>query len=249
MTTQPVEKSVPPDADPALHGGGEGAPAMWRLALGALGVVYGDIGTSPLYTFRECFHESTGIVVDPVSVYGVLSLVFWGVMIIVSGKYALLILRADNQGQGGLLALIALALQRARSMGRRKLLFTLGMIGAALFIGDGMITPAITMLSAVEGLSVAEPSLQHYVLPITLIIVIALFFVQSRGTGSVGNLFGPVMALWFVCIALLGIGGLVYNPRVLLAIIPYYGIRFLFEHATVAFPVLGSVLLAITGAE
>ncbi|MES1150265.1 MAG: potassium transporter Kup [Dongia sp.] len=251
MTTE----SAPPEtsaADPGVpHGptGGEGAPAMWRLALGALGVVYGDIGTSPLYTFRECFHESTGIVVDRVSVYGVLSLVFWGVMIIVSGKYAMLILKADNQGQGGLLALIALALQRARSMGRRKLLFTLGMIGAALFIGDGMITPAITMLSAVEGLTVAEPGLQHYVMPITLAIVIALFFVQSRGTGSVGNLFGPVMFLWFVCIAVLGIGGLVYNPQVLLAIIPYYGIRFLFEHASVAFPVLGSVLLAITGAE
>jgi KUP system potassium uptake protein len=237
--------------DPAVpHSGtGEGAPAMWRLALGALGVVYGDIGTSPLYTFRECFHESTGIVVDRVSVYGVLSLVFWGVMIIVSGKYAMLILKADNQGQGGLLALIALALQRARSMGRRKLLFTLGMIGAALFIGDGMITPAITMLSAVEGLTVAEPGLQHYVVPITLAIVIVLFFVQSRGTGSVGTLFGPVMFLWFICIAVLGIGGLVYNPQVLLALLPYYGIRFLFEHASVAFPVLGSVLLAITGAE
>ncbi|HEY4163461.1 MAG TPA: KUP/HAK/KT family potassium transporter, partial [Dongiaceae bacterium] len=222
---------------------------MWQLGLGALGVVYGDIGTSPLYTFRECFHETTGIAVDRVSVYGVLSLVFWGVMIIVSGKYALLILRADNQGQGGMLALIALALQRARNMGRRKLLFTLGMIGAALFIGDGMITPAISVLSAVEGLAVAEPQLQHYVVVITLVIVVGLFVVQSRGTGSVGVLFGPVMCVWFAALALLGIGGLVANPEVLMAILPYYGIRFLFEHAAVAFPVLGSVLLAITGAE
>jgi KUP system potassium uptake protein len=224
-------------------------PKLWHLALGALGVVYGDIGTSPLYTFRECFHETTGIAVDRVSVYGVLSLVFWGVMIIVSGKYALLILRADNQGQGGMLALIALALQRARNLGRRKLLFTLGMIGAALFIGDGMITPAISVLSAVEGLAVAEPELQHYVVVITLVIVVGLFFVQSRGTGSVGVLFGPVMCIWFAALALLGIGGLVRNPEVLAAILPYYAIRFLIEHATIAFPVLGSVLLAITGAE
>jgi KUP system potassium uptake protein len=170
-------------------------------------------------------------------------------MIIVSGKYALLILRADNQGQGGLLALIALALQRARNMGRRKLLFVLGMIGAALFIGDGMITPAVTMLSAVEGLTVAEPELQHYVVPITLVIVVLLFAVQSRGTGSVGNLFGPVMCLWFLCLAVLGIGGIYSNPEVLLALSPHYGILFLIQHATVAFPVLGSVLLAITGAE
>ncbi|HVO03755.1 MAG TPA: potassium transporter Kup [Candidatus Cybelea sp.] len=236
-------------ADGSLHGMGEHAPKLWRLALGALGVVYGDIGTSPLYTFRECFHESTGVAVDRVSVYGVLSLVFWGVMIIVSGKYALLILRADNQGQGGMLALIALALQRARSMGRRKLLFTLGMIGAALFIGDGMITPAISVLSAVEGLSVAEPALQHYVVPVTLVIVVMLFLLQSRGTGSVGVLFGPVMCVWFACLAVLGIAAIIGNPSVLLAILPFYGLRFLFEHAPVAFPVLGSVLLAITGAE
>src|SRR5690348_14741223 len=223
MSTESAQQETSA-TDPAVpHGpGGEGAPAMWRLALGALGVVYGDIGTSPLYTFRECFHHATGIAVDRVSVYGVLSLVFWGVMIIVSGKYAMLILRADNQGQGGLLALIALALQRARSMGRRKLLFTLGMIGAALFIGDGMITPAITMLSAVEGLTVAEPGLQHYVVPITLAIVIALFFVQSRGTGSVGTLFGPVMCLWFACLAILGIGSILFNPSILLAILPWY---------------------------
>jgi KUP system potassium uptake protein len=231
------------------NGASDAPPAMWRLALGALGVVYGDIGTSPLYTFRECFHEVTGIAVDRVSVFGVLSLVFWGVMIIVSGKYALLILRADNQGQGGMLALIALALQRARNMGRRKLLFVLGMIGAALFIGDGMITPAVTILGAVEGLAVAEPTLSHYIVPITLVVVILLFLVQSRGTGVVGSLFGPVMCLWFACLSVLGIGGIVRNPEVLLALSPHYAILFLFEHAGVAFPVLGSVLLAITGAE
>src|SRR5262249_55252339 len=147
-----------------------------------------------------------------------------------------LILRADNQGQGGMLALIALALQRARSMGRRKLLFTLGMIGAALFIGDGMITPAISVLSAVEGIAVAQPGLSHYVVPVTVAIVILLFLVQSRGTGSVGNLFGPVMCLWFATLAVLGVGGIVYNPQVILALNPYYGVRFLFEHAVVAFP-------------
>jgi KUP system potassium uptake protein len=231
------------------HHNGDMAPAMWKLALGALGVVYGDIGTSVLYTFRECFHEVNGVQVDRTTVFGVLSLVFWGVAIIVSFKYALLILRADNQGQGGLLALIALALQRARNMGRRKLLFTLGMIGAALFIGDGMITPAISVLSAVEGLTVAEPELHDYVVPITLVIVILLFLVQSRGTGSVGNLFGPVMMLWFAALAALGVLGIVHNPEVLMAISPWYAARFLFEHAGVAFPVLGSVLLAITGAE
>jgi KUP system potassium uptake protein len=251
MTADRVEPERSAEAELAAPGDGasETAPKMWRLALGALGVVYGDIGTSPLYTFRECFHQSTGIVVDRVSVFGVLSLVFWGVMIIVSGKYALLILRADNQGQGGMLALIALALQRARNMGRRKLLFTLGMIGAALFIGDGMITPAISVLSAVEGLTVAEPGLQHYVVPITVAIVILLFAMQSRGTGSVGALFGPVMCLWFACLAVLGISGIVFNPEVLLAVSPHYAVIFLVEHAKVAFPVLGSVLLAITGAE
>src|SRR3954469_19260181 len=209
MTSQPETGS--PQSEPSGHlgeGGGETSPTGWKLAIGALGVVYGDIGTSPLYTFRECFHHATGIPVDEVSVFGVLSLVFWTVMIIVSGKYALLILRLDNQGQGGLLALIALALQRARNMGRRKLLFTLGMIGAALFIGDGMITPAISVLSAVEGLAIAEPSLSHYVVPITLVIVIGLFLVQSRGTGSVGNLFGPIMCLWFLTLAVLGIIGI-----------------------------------------
>src|SRR3954468_14336568 len=250
MTSQPTPETGPRSETIANLGEpGETSPAGWKLAIGALGVVYGDIGTSPLYTFRECFHHATGIPVDEVTVFGVLSLVFWTVMIIVTGKYALLILRADNQGQGGLLALIALALQRARNMGRRKLLFVLGMIGAALFIGDGMITPAVTMLSAVEGLTVAEPGLQHYVVPITLAIVVLLFAVQSRGTGSVGTLFGPVMCLWFACLAVLGLVGIASNPAVLLALNPYYGIRFLVEHAFVAFPVLGSVLLAITGAE
>jgi KUP system potassium uptake protein len=253
MTSEPASPEPRPVRSmPTAHSGavaGEPSPAAWKLAMGALGVVYGDIGTSPLYTFRECFHHVTGIAVDEVSVYGVLSLVFWTVMIIVSGKYALLILRADNQGQGGMLALIALALQRARSMGRRKLLFTLGMIGAALFIGDGMITPAISVLSAVEGIAVAQPGLQHYVVPVTLVIVVLLFAVQSRGTGSVGILFGPVMCLWFTALAVLGISGIIGNPEVLLALNPYYGLRFLFEHVFVAFPVLGSVLLAITGAE
>jgi KUP system potassium uptake protein len=252
MTTDPTpEAGIPQSqpADPAGEAAGEVSPAGWKLAIGALGVVYGDIGTSPLYTFRECFHHATGMEVDHVAIYGVLSLVFWTVMIIVSGKYALLILRLDNQGQGGLLALIALALQRARNMGRRKLLFVLGMIGAALFVGDGMITPAISVLSAVEGIAVAQPSLAHYVVPITLVIVVGLFLVQSRGTGRVGSMFGPVMCLWFVTLGVLGIFGIVNNPEVLLALSPHYAVRFLFEHGAVAFPVLGSVLLAITGAE
>ncbi|WP_395019772.1 potassium transporter Kup [Dongia sp.] len=251
MTHQSDPESGLPRPQPTAHSGETGAPSPTaiKLAIGALGVVYGDIGTSPLYTLRECFSPAHGLGVDRVSVYGVLSLIFWAVMIIVSGKYALLILRADNQGQGGMLALIALALQRARNMGRRKLLFVLGMIGAALFIGDGMITPAISVLSAVEGLAVAEPGLEHYVVPITLVIVVGLFLVQSRGTGMVGGLFGPVVCLWFIALAVLGIHGIVGNPEVLLAINPYYGVRFLFEHAVIAFPVLGSVLLAITGAE
>jgi KUP system potassium uptake protein len=252
MTSQPNPETGSASSEPNPHLGeatGEASSTGWKLAIGALGVVYGDIGTSPLYTFRECFHHATGIPVDEVSVFGVLSLVFWTVMIIVSGKYALLILRADNQGQGGMLALIALALQRARNMGRRKLLFTLGMIGAALFIGDGMITPAISVLSAVEGIAVAQPGLSHYVVPVTLVIVVLLFAVQSRGTGSVGILFGPVMCAWFTVLAVLGLIGIIHNPSVMLALNPYYGLRFLVEHGGVAFPVLGSVLLAITGAE
>jgi len=249
MTTEPTNGTAPGDGTDQVSGTGEISPAAWKLAIGALGVVYGDIGTSPLYTLRESFHHAAGIESDRAAIFGVLSLVFWAVAIIVSGKYALLILRLDNQGQGGMLALIALALQRARNMGRRKLLFTLGMIGAALFIGDGMITPAISVLSAVEGIAVAQPGLQHYVVPITLIIVIGLFLVQSRGTGRVGNMFGPIMMLWFATLAVLGLFGIAGNPEVLFALNPWYGFRFLFEHAPVAFPVLGSVLLAVTGAE
>ena len=239
------------------HAAGNGEPAvshhaetrMWPLAMAALGVVYGDIGTSPLYTFRQCFHEAVGLYADKPTVFGILSLIFWAVAIIVSGKYALLILRADNNGQGGLLALIALALQKVTTARGKRVLFILGMLGAALFIGDGMITPAISVLSAVEGLTIAEPGLQHFVVPVTAVIVIGLFVVQSRGTGSVGRLFGPVMLVWFAVLALLGLLQIIHTPSVLMAINPYYALHFLVTNVGVAFPVLGSVLLAVTGAE
>jgi KUP system potassium uptake protein len=218
------------------------------LALAALGVVYGDIGTSPIYAFRESVIAS-GDTPHWHNIAGLLSLIFWVVAIVVSGKYASLILRADNQGQGGMLALVALALQKVQRPKVRYTLLMLGVAGAALFLGDAVITPAISVLSAIEGLELKAPGLAPYVIPITIAIVIGFFAVQSHGSGAVGRLFGPIMCLWFLVLAVLGILEIVQNPSVLIALNPVYAIRFIFEHIEITLMVLGSVLLAVTGGE
>jgi KUP system potassium uptake protein len=215
------------------------------LCLTALGVVYGDIGTSPLYAFRACFSREIGLPRDPATVYGVLSLIVWSLIIIVSVKYVLVIMRLDNQGEGGILALIALLLQKTR----RSLLIGLGLFGAALLYGDGIITPAISVLSAVEGLEIAVPELRHVVVPATLVILLVLFVCQRYGTARVGGVFGPIMMVWFATIGSLGAIEIARAPGVLLALNPWYGVQVFVHHRTAGFLVLGAVVLAITGAE
>jgi KUP system potassium uptake protein len=220
------------------------------LTVGALGVVFGDIGTSPLYAMKEVFRGPHPLQPDPDSVYGVLSLVFWAITIIVSIKYVSLIMRADNEGEGGIMALISLVQGATiRSRQAKFALIALGAFGASLFYGDGMITPAVSVLSAVEGLGIAAPGLEDYVIPITLVIITTLFSIQRFGTSAVGRLFGPVMGLWFVVIGLLGLVKVVGDPGVLRALSPTYGISFFVHHGGDAFLALGSVVLAVTGAE
>jgi KUP system potassium uptake protein len=219
------------------------------LALGALGVVYGDLGTSPLYTVQTLFSHQYRQTVHktPIGVYGVTSLVFWALIIIASAKYAGVIMRAHNRGDGGIMALAALI--RRKRVPRAALLVALGLLGAGLFLGDGMITPAITVTSAVEGLTVATPGISHLVVPIALVILIGLFLVQRFGTGAVGWLFGPVLVLWFLVIGVLGAGQVVAHPGVLQALSPTWGARFLIDHGVHAWLTLGAVVLCVTGAE
>jgi KUP system potassium uptake protein len=223
--------------------------ARLLLALGALGVVYGDIGTSPIYALRETLHSAGGEA-QWATVAGCLSLMFWLIMIVVSFKYAGLILRANNDGQGGMLALVALSLQKVAQSRYRRVLLILGVAGTALFFGDAVITPAISVLSAVEGLEVKAPGLVDYIKPITLGIVIGLFLVQSHGTGVVGRFFGPIVLAWFAVLAALGLRQIVEMPMILTAINPLYAIEFVANHdASTLFAVMGSVLLAVTGGE
>jgi KUP system potassium uptake protein len=221
------------------------------LSLGALGIVFGDIGTSPLYALQTVFAADEHAVRPTQSgVYGVISLVFWAITLIVSIKYVTLIMRADNEGEGGIMALIALI--REKGLQRRfaqVTLVALGIFGASLFYGDGMITPAISVLSAVEGIEVVEPSLHDVVVPITLAILAALFTIQRFGTGAVGRWFGPIMGLWFTLLAIAGLHEVVKEPGILRAISPTYAVSFMFEHGHVAFIALGSVVLTVTGAE
>ena len=218
------------------------------LGLGALGVVYGDLGTSPIYTMQVLFTQHRDAAQPtPAGVYGVISLIFWSMTLIVSFKYAWLLMRAHNRGDGGGMALVAL-IQR-RGIGRTVLLVTLGIFGAGLFFGDGMITPAISVTSAVEGLGVVDHGLAHLVVPISLGILIALFAVQRKGTGAVGWLFGPLLLVWFVVIGLLGVHEVIQQPQVLQALSPTWGARFMIDHGGYAFLALGGVVLALTGAE
>jgi len=222
--------------------------SFWTLALGSIGVVYGDIGTSPLYAFKESVAAvATGGEITRDIVMGVLSLILWSLILVVTIKYVTILLRADNKGEGGTLTLVALA-QRALGY-RRGLVLFLGIAGAGLFYGDAVITPAISVLSAVEGLKLATPALESYVVPITLVILVALFAVQSRGTGRVAAFFGPIMFTWFAVLAVLGALHIADDPTVLFAINPAYGVVFFVNHPGVSLAVLGTVCLSVTGAE
>ncbi len=232
---------------------GENAPdpstGFAALSLAALGVVFGDIGTSPVYTFRECFNPEHGLPLDAEHVLGVLSMIFWALIIVVTVKYVLLIMRADNQGEGGILALLALALEQAQGERSRNLLTLLALGGAALFYGDSMITPAISVLSAVEGIGVATPALNRFVLPLTIVVLLALFLFQKGGTGRVGRIFGPVMVLWFAVIAIIGVLQIAETPHVLEALNPAHAAHIFIATPGAGFVVLGAVALAITGGE
>jgi KUP system potassium uptake protein len=220
-----------------------------KLAVGALGVVYGDIGTSPLYALKECFGGPHGVPAEPANIVGVVSLVFWALAFVVTFKYLAFVMRADNRGEGGILALMALVGKTETSRAGRRVLLVLGLFGAALLYGDGVITPAISVLGAIEGVAVAAPPLAHLVVPITVLILLLLFLFQKRGTATVGAVFGPIMILWFVSIAALGVRGILLDPGILRAVSPVEGIRFFAHHGGHGFLVLGGVVLVITGAE
>jgi KUP system potassium uptake protein len=237
----------------AAHGHGPESPPsraqFLALCLTALGVVYGDIGTSPLYAMRECFAPGHGVRPTPENVLGVLSLMFWALMLSVSLKYLAYVMRADNRGEGGILALLALALPPGGTGRTRSALVVLGLFGCALLWGDGMITPAISVLGAVEGLTLASPRFESNVIPIAIVILIGLFTAQRYGTARVGRVFGPIMVLWFLTLATLGVVSLVQRPEVLGAVNPAHAVRFFLAHGTHGFIVLGAVVLCVTGGE
>jgi KUP system potassium uptake protein len=228
---------------------GGGTNRLALLTISALGIVYGDIGTSPLYALRECFHGAHAIPPSPQNVLGVLSLVFWALVVVVTLKYQVYVLRADNRGEGGILALMALVRGKLGRRHRQWLFVALGLFGAALLYGDGAITPAISVLSAVEGLEVATPLFKPYIVPATVAILLGLFYVQRRGTGGLGSIFGPVMAVWFLAVAVLGAAALARHPAVLAAIDPRHAARFFTRNGGHGFLVLGAVFLVATGGE
>jgi KUP system potassium uptake protein len=223
--------------------------ALAALTLGALGVVYGDIGTSPLYALKEVFHGGH-VATTPDNILGVLSLIFWTMTVIVSVKYVLLILRADNNGEGGLIAMLALATMAVKDKpALRRVLMTVGLFGTAIFYGDGVITPAISVLSAVEGLEVAAPALHAWIIPLTLLVLTGLFAVQRLGTGGIGRAFGPITLVWFIALVALGIPHILANPSVLAALNPWHAALFFIHQPWVAFVGLGAVVLCVTGGE
>src|SRR5215470_7201250 len=227
----------------------QSATGLLGLAIASIGVVYGDIGTSPLYAFREAVNAAAGpdAMPTPAAVYGVLSLILWALIVIVTLKYVLVLLRADNNGEGGTLTLMALA--RKATGDNIPLVVMLGIIGASLFFGDALITPAISVLSAIEGLKVVAPSFDHYIVPLTVTILVVLFAFQSRGTAGIASFFGPVMTVWFIAIAVPGVVWIASNPGILFALNPTYGLRFLSGHGVIGLVTLGAVFLAVTGAE
>lgn len=218
------------------------------LTLGAIGVVFGDIGTSPLYALKEVFRG--GLPIDHLHVLGVLSLIVWALTLVVATKYAIFIMRADNKGEGGIIALMALALQGSKEKPKKMaFIVTIGLLGASLFYGDSIITPAISVLSAVEGLQIIAPSLAEYILPITIAVLGGLFILQAKGTGKVGKIFAPIMCFWFGLLAVLGVINIIEEPGVLMALNPYYAVHLLIELGWNGFLIMGAVVLAITGAE
>jgi KUP system potassium uptake protein len=246
----PLHNAPGPDKVAAM-GSIEGRGRGFALALGAIGVVFGDIGTSPLYALRECFSPRHGISVDPENILGIVSLLVWTLSLIVCVKYLLIVLRADNKGEGGILALVSLVSRCIPKDGKRRAGFVagLGILGAALLYSDGMITPAVSMLSAIEGLEVVTPRFTPFVLPLAIAILVCLFPLQSRGTARVGRLFGPIISAWFAVIGTLGLVSVLEHPGILGALNPVYAIRFLFREGALSFGVLGSVFLAMTGTE
>jgi len=247
MSSGAVPDSGQPQLGHESHGHAKGG--VVGLVIGAVGVVFGDIGTSPLYAFRETFAGHHPLVPDELHVLGVLSLIFWSMMLVVTIKYVMIIMRADNKGEGGSLALLALINRKSEGKRWTKGIVLLGVFATALFYGDSMITPAISVLSAVEGLKTVEAGFAPLVLPVSVGILIALFMIQSRGTAKVGLLFGPIMLVYFTVLAVLGVWHLISNPHVLIALNPWYAVRFFIEEGRFAFLAMGSVVLAVTGAE
>src|SRR5438552_3892084 len=232
------------------HRGEPSGKRLLALSLLALGIVYGDIGTSPLYAVRECFYGTHAVALSRANIFGVLSLIFWSLVVVVMLKYHIYVIRFDNRGEGGILALMGLvSMDKSRRAAVRGVLIVIGVFGAALLYGDGMITPAISVLSAVEGLEIATPFFKPYVLPLTIIILIVLFMFQRRGTTGIGKVFGPIMLVWFSTLALMGIRGILWAPSVLLAINPLHAIRFFAANGLQGFLVLGAVFLVTTGGE
>jgi KUP system potassium uptake protein len=225
--------------------------SLGALTVGALGVVFGDIGTSPLYTLKECLHRTGGNRPTEADLYGVLSLIFWALMMVVSVKYLTFIMKADNRGEGGIFALLALVPEELRTAkpGRLSLVALLAALGAALLYGDGVITPAISVLSALEGLAVADPGWAGSAVPLSCVVLVVLFALQSRGTGTVGNLFGPIMVVWFVTLGALGLYHITYNPEILLAVSPHHAWEYFARHGWAGLHILASVVLAVTGGE
>ena len=221
---------------------------LLALCFGVIGVVYGDIGTSPLYAFREAFGQH-GVAVARENVLGVLSLIFWSLITVVSIKYATFILRADNKGEGGVMALMALAQRGVRRVRARWVVMVIGLFGTSLFFGDAVVTPAISVLSAVEGIEVLAPSLEHYVVPTTVLILLGIFAIQKHGTSRVGPLFAPVTLVWFLTLGTLGIFGIVHEPSVLQALVPHHAVMFFVHNGKLGIFAMGAVVLSITGAE
>lgn len=240
----PAIAELPPKEEPS-------GKRLCKLSLLALGVVFGDIGTSPLYAFRESFRAEYGLARTPDNVYGVVSLILWALILTVSIKYIVFIMRADNRGEGGILALLALILQQREKLSKRWriILVMTGLIGAALLYGDGVITPAITVLGAVEGLELVAPTTSHLIVPLSVIVLVILFLVQKRGTAKIGWVFGPIMLVWFGTIGVLGAYSIMQHPHILLAISPTFGVQLFVNDAPTAFVLLGAVVLAVTGAE
>ena len=220
------------------------------LALGAIGIVFGDIGTSPLYALKACFDPNNGIPMNTESIFGVISMIFWAFIVVVSLKYVLFVMRANNHGEGGILSLMALAMRTAKTGSKRSLILIItGVLGACLFYGDAVITPAISVLSAIEGTEVVSSSFIPYILPITICILLCLFVFEKKGTSAVGALFGPIMLIWFGSLAVMGIYQIQNAPEILYALNPIYAVHFMLKDSAVAFVVTGSIFLVLTGAE